>query len=107
MYAVIRSGGKQYRVEPGATVQVEKLEGKVGGKVTFDVVAVRTDEKDPKKHFAAAADVAKAKVTGKIVGHGRTKKFQVLKFKKTRQYKIQRGHRQDFTSVEVGEIQLA
>ena len=46
MYAVIRSGGKQYRVAPGETIQVERLEGKVGGKVTFDdVVAVRTDDK--------------------------------------------------------------
>lgn len=107
MYAVIRSGGKQYRVEPGATIQVERLEGKVGGKVTFDVVAVRTDEKDPKKQFVGGADAATAKVTGKIVAHGRGKKFQVLKFKKTRQYKIQRGHRQGFTAVEVGDIQLA
>lgn len=103
MYAVIRSGGKQYRVEPGATIQVERLEGKVGGKVTFDVLAVRTDE----KKFVAGADAAKAKVTGKIVGHGRGPKVQVLKFKKTRQYKIQRGHRQGYTAVEVSDIQFA
>src|SRR5271154_5222737 len=64
MYAVIRSGGKQYRVEPGKTVRVEKLEGKAGGKVTFDeVIAVRTDE----KKMLGGTDVAKAKITGKIV----------------------------------------
>jgi large subunit ribosomal protein L21 len=103
MYAVIRSGGKQYRVQPGETIRVERLEGKVGGKVTFDVVAVRTDE----KKMLGGADAAKAKITGKIVAHGRSPKVQVLKFKKTRQYKIQRGHRQDYTAVEVGEIQLA
>ena len=103
MYAVIRSGGKQYRVETGATIQVERLEGKVGGKVTFDVLAVRTDE----KKMAAGADAAKAKVTGKIVSHGRSPKVQVLKFKKTRQYKIQRGHRQGYTAVEISDIQFA
>ena len=52
MYAVIRSGGKQYRVEPGQTIEVERLDGKVGGNVTFDsVVAVRTDE----RKFSAAS----------------------------------------------------
>ena len=104
MYAVIRSGGKQYRVEPGETIEVERLEGKVGGKVTFeDVLAVRTDE----KKIVAGKDAGKAKVTGKIVAHVRGPKLQVLKFKKTRQYKIQRGHRQGYTSVQVSDIQLA
>jgi large subunit ribosomal protein L21 len=107
MYAVIRSGGKQYRVEAGKTVCVERLEGKVGGKVTFDVVAVRTDEKDDKKKFASAAEAAKAKVTGKIVGHVRGPKQKVLKFKTGGQYKIQRGHRQGYTSVEVSDILLS
>jgi large subunit ribosomal protein L21 len=104
MYAVIRSGGKQYRVEPGATIEVERLEGKVGGNVTFgEVLAVRTDE----KKFLGGKDAAKAKVTGKIVGHSRTKKVQVLKFKRCGQYKIQRGHRQDRTAVQVADIQLS
>jgi large subunit ribosomal protein L21 len=103
MYAVIRSGGKQYRVEPGATIQVERLEGKVGGEVTFDdVILVGTDE----KKLVTGADAAKAKITGKIVKQGRGPKVQVLKFKKTRQYKIQRGHRQNYTAVEVSDIQI-
>lgn len=103
MYAVIRSGGKQYRVEPGATIEVERLAGKVGGTVTFEeILAVRTDE----EKVLTGTDIAKAKVTGKIVKHLRGPKVQVLKFKKTRQYKIQRGHRQDYTAVQVGEIQL-
>lgn len=103
MYAVIRSGGKQYRVAPGETVRVERLEGKVGGKVTFDeVIAVRTDEKKivPGAH-------AKAKVTGKIVKHLRGSKMRVLKYKTGGQYKIQRGHRQNYTAVQIGEIELA
>jgi large subunit ribosomal protein L21 len=104
MYAVIRSGGKQYRVEPGETIQVEKLEGKVGGKVTFeDVLAVRTDD----KKIVSGQEAAKAKVVGKILSHGRGPKVKVLKFKKTRQYKIQRGHRQGYTAVQVSDIQLA
>lgn len=104
MYAVIRSGGKQYRVEPGATIKVERLEGKVGGKVTFeDVLTVRTDEKT----VLAGPAAAKAKVVGKIVAQTRGPKLKVLKFKKTRQYKIQRGHRQNLTAVQVSDIQLA
>jgi len=101
MYAVIRSGGKQYRVEPGATIEVERLEGKVGGKVSFeDVVAVRTDEKK-------IVSGAKAKVVGKIVGHTRGPKLRVTKYKTGGQYQIQRGHRQNLTSVEVSDIQIS
>jgi len=103
MYAVIRSGGKQYRVAPGETIEVERLDGKVGGKVTFDnVLAVRTDE----KKILSGSDAGKAKVTGKIVKHVRWPKVQVLKFKRCGQYKIQRGHRQGLTAVEI-DIQLA
>ena len=103
MYAVIRSGNKQYRVAPGETVKVERLPGKVGGKVTFgDVLAVRTDE--PKLVTGEAA--AAAKVSGKIVEQGRHRKKIVLKYKTGGQYKIQRGHRQDYTAVEVSDIKL-
>jgi large subunit ribosomal protein L21 len=101
MYAVIRTGGKQYKVSPGETIEVEKLDGKIGGKVTFDdIVAVRTDE----NKFLPGA---KAKITGKIVRHGRAPKRVVLKFKRCGQYKITRGHRQGFTAVEVSDISLS
>ena len=103
MYAVIRSGGKQYRVAPGETIEIERLDGKVGGKITFDnVLAIRTDD----KKVLGGADAAKAKVTGKIVKHVRGPKLQVLKFKRCGQYKIQRGHRQGLTAVQI-DIQLA
>jgi large subunit ribosomal protein L21 len=102
MYAVIRSGGKQYRVTPGETIQVEQLDGKVGGKVSFDCVAVRTDE----KKIVGGENAAKAKVTGKIVSHGRMPKRIVFKFKRCGQYKITRGHRQGFTAVQVSDIQF-
>jgi large subunit ribosomal protein L21 len=104
MYAVIRSGGKQYRVAPGETVEVERLEGKVGGKVTFDnVIAVSNDD----KKLISGGDISKAKVVGKIVSQGRAKKVKVLKYKTGGQYKIQTGHRQNYTAVEVSDIQLA
>ncbi len=103
MYAVIRSGAKQYRVTPGDTIKIERLPGKVGGKITFDqVLAVRTDE----EKLLTGEEAAKAKVTGKIVEQGRHPKLTVMKFRRTKQYKIIRGHRQDYTAVEVSDIQL-
>ena len=103
MYAVIRSGGKQYRVAPGETIRVEKLPGKVGSKVAFDeVLAVHGDD----KKLLSGAKSAKAKVTGKVVSHGRGAKDLVLKYKRGGQYKITRGHRQAYTAVEVNEIKV-
>jgi large subunit ribosomal protein L21 len=102
MYALIRTGGKQYRVSPGDRIEVEALPGKVGDAVEFaDVLAVRTDEK-----MITGKAAAQASVSAKIVAQTRGPKLTVLKYKKTRQYKIQRGHRQHLTSVEVGEIKL-
>ena len=103
MYAVIKTGGKQYRVAPGDTIRIERVDGKVGEKVNFgSVLAVHTDD----KKVLLGADAGKASVTGKIVQQGRAKKVIVLKFKKTNQYKIQRGHRQNFTAVQVSDIKL-
>ena len=103
MYAVIRSGGKQYRVAPGETVKVETLPGKVGGEVTFgEVLVVGTDDKKVLAGKAASA----AKVTGKIVKQGRHPKITVLKYKRGGQYKIERGHRQNYTAVQVSDISV-
>ena len=103
MYAVIRSGGKQYRIAPGETVKVERLPGKIGGKVTFgEVLAVRTDD----ERVLTGKEAAAAKVTGKIVSQDRHAKLTVLKYKTGGQYKIQRGHRQCYTAVQVSDIAL-
>src|ERR1700732_4778049 len=103
MYAVIKTGGKQYRVAPGDTIRIERVKGDVGEKVTFgSVLAVHNDE----KKIVSGGDASKATVTGKIVSHGRNKKVTVLKFKKTNQYKISRGHRQNYTAVQVSDIKL-
>jgi large subunit ribosomal protein L21 len=95
MYAVIQTGGKQYRVAPGDTIRIERVAGEV-------VLAVHTDE----KKIVLGGDASKASVSGKIVSQGRAKKITVLKFKKGNQYKISRGHRQNFTAVEVSDIKL-
>jgi len=103
MYAVIKTGGKQYRVAPGDTIRIERVEGKVGEKVTFaSVLSVHGDD----KKLLTGSEAGKAVVSGKIVAQGRAKKLTVLKFKKTNQYKIQRGHRQNYTAVEVNDIKL-
>jgi large subunit ribosomal protein L21 len=103
MYAVIQTGGKQYRVAPGDTIRIERVKGEVGEQVKFGtVLAVHTDD----KKVMAGSDASTASVTGKIVEQGRAKKLTVLKFKKTNQYKIQRGHRQNYTAVQVSEIKL-
>jgi large subunit ribosomal protein L21 len=103
MYAVIKSGGKQYRVASGDTIRIERVSGDVGEKVTFgSVLAVHTEE----KKVLLGEDASKATVTGKIIAQGRGKKLTVLKFKKNRQYKISRGHRQNYTAVQVGDIKL-
>jgi len=101
VYAVIRSGNRQYRVEPGGVVRVESLPGKVGAKVSFkEVLAV----KDESGLQVGAPTLAKAKVTGTIVEQSRHPKIRVMKYKKTKQYKIVRGHRQAYTAVKVSEI---
>jgi large subunit ribosomal protein L21 len=101
MYAVISSGGKQYRVQPGETIQVERLEAEVGQNVKFDeVLAVKTDT-----DFKVGTPwVAGASVSGKVVNHGRGEKIIVFRFKRKKQYKKTTGHRQDFTAIKIGEI---
>lgn len=101
MYAVIRSGGKQYRVAEGDVVRVERLPGKVGGKVSFkDVLALQ----DNGKMKVGTPTLPKAKVNGTIVKQGKGEKVRVFKFKKNSQYKIMRGHRQEYTAVKVTGI---
>jgi large subunit ribosomal protein L21 len=102
MYALIRSGGKQYRVSPGDRIEVEYLPGKAGDAVRFqDVLAVRTDDQLLTGQAAAAATVS-----GTIVAQTRGPKLKVLKYRKTKQYKIMRGHRQHLTAVEVSDIKV-
>lgn len=100
MYAVIESGGKQYRVAPGDVVAVESLEGEPGREVEFgNVLAVVSDGA-----VTAGSAASSAKVKGTIQAHGRGDKVIVFKFKRKKQYKRTIGHRQNLTSVAISEI---
>ena len=102
MYAVIRSGGKQYRVAPGETIEVERWKAKWAARSRLTT----SSPSAPTTRKFWAAQRRKAKVTGKIVKHTRGPKLKVLKYKTGGQYKIQTGHRQrTMTAVEVGDIQ--
>lgn len=101
MYAVIETGGKQYRVSPGDVVVIERLEGDSGAAVEFDkVLAVGTDSGE----LRAGSDAVGAKVTGTIQAQERGEKLTVFKFKRKKQYKRTIGHRQNLTRVKIGEI---
>ena len=100
MYAVIRTGGKQYRVAPGDVLKVEKLVSENGSVEFSDVIAVSSEAGS----FEAALEGAK--VTGTIIGAGRGDKILVFKFKRKKQYKRMQGHRQAFTEVKIGEISV-
>jgi large subunit ribosomal protein L21 len=101
MYAVIETGGKQYRVAPGDVVRVETLPGDVGAEVEFERVLAVVNDSNEVTAGAAAAD---ARVKGTIAEHGRGEKVIVFKFKRKKQYKRTIGHRQNYTAVKVSEI---
>ncbi|PYX82007.1 MAG: 50S ribosomal protein L21 [Acidobacteria bacterium] len=99
MYAVIRAGGKQYRVAPGDVIRVEKLGTAADAKVQFsDVLAVAAGEGE------IAKPQSEALVTGQVVEEGRADKILVFHYKRKKQYKKLRGHRQPFTAVRITEI---
>jgi large subunit ribosomal protein L21 len=100
MYAVIETGGKQYRVAPGESIEVEAIPGEVGAEVEFHRVLAVVDGVAVKAGRAAEG----AKVTGTITAHGRGQKTLVFKFKRKKQYKRTIGHRQNYTRVQVNEI---
>lgn len=101
-YAVIRTGGKQYRVSEGDIVKVEKLAGEVGDKVTLADVLFIGDNGEVK---IGAPLVPDAKVTGEIVGQGKAKKVIVFKKKRRKSYSRQRGHRQHQTTLKITGIE--
>lgn len=103
MYAVIRSGGKQYKVEPGKVVRVEKLEQELGDEVEFNQVLIVHNDKTG---IIGKPLVERAVVRGMVVELGRFKKIKVLKFKRRKQYRRLRGHRQSFTAVQINSIKV-
>lgn len=101
MYAVIKTGGKQYRVEQGDTVTIEKLAGDRGDTIAFDEVLLVGGDDETK---IGTPVVAGASVSGTIVEQGRARKITVFKFKRRKNYKRKKGHRQYFTRVRIDAI---
>jgi large subunit ribosomal protein L21 len=104
MYAVIQTGGKQYRVEPGKTVVVERLAGEKGMDVVFDQVLLVSSGDGANLNIGKPL-VAGANVTGQIVEQGRGDKLVVFKFRRRKNYVRRNGHRQDYTAVKIAAIQ--
>jgi len=100
-FAVIRTGGKQYKVQKGDTLKVEKLDSKEGSSVNFSDVLLYTDGKIVEVGVPIVSGV---KVTGKILEHGKGDKVIIYKYKRRKRYAKKKGHRQPHTKVEITDI---
>ncbi len=101
MLAIIKTGGKQYKVSEGDTIKIEKVSGDVGDKITFAEVLLTGDDK---KVSVGTPTVDKATVEGKILAQDRHDKVWGIKHKAKKRYKVKYGHRQAFTEVEITKI---
>ena len=101
MYAVVRTGGKQYRLGVGDSVKVEKLPDEVGNIVELSQILMVSDGSEVKVGTPLVTGVS---VKAEIVGHGRDKKIRVFKMKRRKQYRRTQGHRQAFTQLKITEI---
>lgn len=101
MFAVIRTGGKQFRAEPGATLLIPTLDAEPGATVTFDDVLLASQGEDVS---VGTPIVEGARVTAEVIAHDRTRKITVFKRKRRKGYRRKQGHRQGFTVVRVAEI---
>ncbi|MFO1351516.1 MAG: 50S ribosomal protein L21 [Gammaproteobacteria bacterium] len=104
MYAVIKTGGKQYRVSEGQTLKVEKLIANAGDTVDFTEVLMVTDGD---RVTVGNPRVQGGKVTATVQSHGRADKIEIVKFRRRKHYRKQMGHRQHFTEVKITGITLA
>ena len=101
MYAVVRTGGKQVRVEPGARIRVEQLPGEVGASIELDQVLLLSNEDAIK---IGTPVVEGARVSGTITAQGRHPKIRVFKMKRRKGYRRLQGHRQAYTEIQVDSI---
>ena len=102
MYAVVATGGKQYRVQEGDTLRIEKIPGEVGAEVAFDRVLMVSDGDDVK---VGKPVLENAVVNATIVEEGKGRKILVFKYKRRKRYRRKQGHRQLFTAVKIGTIE--
>ena len=103
MYAIVKAGGKQYRVAQGDTIYVERLETPVGQQVKLEEVLFVADGDNVR---LGAPRVAQAAVLGTVVDQGRDHKIRVFKYKKRKHYRRTRGHRQSYTALKIDSIEL-
>ncbi len=101
MYAVIKTGGKQYRVQEGDVITIEKLDVEAGQKIEFDQVLVMNNDSDLQ---VGAPYIEGAKVFGNVVENGKAKKVIIFKYKAKKDYRKKQGHRQPYTMVEITGI---
>ena len=101
MYAVIKTGGKQYKVTAGEKLKIESLGVEVGEQVTLDQVLMVVDGANVS---IGSPTVAGAKVEATVLSHGRGKKVKIFKLRRRKHYKRQQGHRQNYTEVVIGDI---
>jgi len=101
MYAVIKTGGKQYRVSEGEILKIEKLEVEPGKKITFNEVLMIADGENVQ---VGSPLVDKASVEAKVISQGKGKKVNILKFKRRKNSMKRQGHRQLFTEIQIGKI---
>jgi large subunit ribosomal protein L21 len=102
-YAIIVTGGKQFRAEPGKTIQIPLLAAEPGAKVTFDRVLLTGDGK---KVQAGEPLVKGAKVTAEVVRHGKDRKVRIFRFARRAGYRRHAGHRQPFTEVKIADVMV-
>ncbi len=103
MYAVVKSGGKQYKLTLGEIVRIEKLDHEIGATVEFsDVLAIHDDQ----KLIVGSPNLQNAKVMGTVEENSRAKKVIIFKYKRKKQYRVLRGHRQPYTAVKIGTISV-
>ncbi len=102
-YAIFIAGGRQFRAEPGKTIQVPLLEAEPGSKVTFDHILLTSDGKTVN---AGQPMVRGAKVTAEVVRHGLGKKVRIYRFARRSGYRRHAGHRQDFTELRIADVKV-
>lgn len=101
MYAIIETGGKQYKIKEGDTIKIEKIEGEVGGTIELDNVLMVCSGDDVN---VGSPTIDGAKATGEILGQTKDKKIIVFKHKRRKNYRKKQGHRQELTSVKITGI---
>jgi len=102
MYAVVSTGGKQYKVQKGETLRIEKIPGEVGSKVTFDKVLMVADGENIR---LGQPVIEKAAVQASIVEQDKAKKVLIFKYKRRKRYRRKQGHRQPYTAIRIDGIE--